>query len=88
MVGVLGTTGMVTGEEVEIFLVGGCRGDLGRTGGAEVDVMVMTRDLGLQHKSMQDHARVSGGVCVQECQGSPLRWRAMGSVGTTGVRLN
>ena len=50
--------------------------------------MVMTRYLWLQHKSMQDHARGSGGVCVQECRGSPLWWRAMGSVGTTGVRLD
>ena len=34
----------VEGKE-EIFLLGGLRGDLGGTGGAEEDVMVMTRGL-------------------------------------------
>ena len=68
--GFLGVEGVAEG----IFLVGGRRGDRGGTGGAEMDVGVMTRECGVKVRKIAPGVFVdSRGFCVRECRWSPSR---------------
>ena len=68
--GFLGVKGFVEG----IFLVGGHRGDLGGTGGAEMDVEVMIKGCGVKVRKIALGVPVgSREFCVWECQWSPSR---------------
>ena len=82
--GFLGVGGVVKGE---IFLVGGRKGDRGGTGGAELDVEVMTRGCGVKVRKIAPGVSVgSREFCVWECRWSPSGRRAEGSVGSVGVQ--
>lgn len=60
--GVPQVKGAVKREEEETFQLGGLRGDLGGTGGAEEDAMVMTGGWLWWCKSAQDYARGIWGI--------------------------
>ena len=76
--GFLGVKGVMEG----IFLVGGRRGDLGGTGGAEMGVEVMTKGCGVKVRKIAPGVSVgSRGFCVRECRWFPPGWRAEGSMG-------
>ena len=67
--GFLGVKGITEGT----FLVGGRRGDLGGTGGAEMDVEVMTKGCGVKVRKIAPGVPVgSREFCVRECRWSPL----------------
>ena len=79
--GFLGVTGFAEG----IFFVGGRRGDRGGTGGAEVDVEVMTKGCGVKVRKIAPGVPVgSREFCVRECRRSLPRWKAVGSVSSMG----
>ena len=84
--GFLGVKGVAEG----IFLVGGRRGDLGGTGGAVTDAVVMTEGFSIKVRKIAPGGFlwVQGSSVFGSVDGLLRDWRAMGSVRVRWVRGN